>query len=635
MKCTGATINLEIIYVIIMKSERIDDHSEKEEDGTIRFKDIIIVFCLACNNIILATNHTAPTFHNYTPDFKCKGYPDRDPCNLKVYSNESQLSLSITPVSSDICQMYEYHGENGEISVVTEWNLVCNMKIYSALSVTLYFVAVAIGALIAGVLTDKYGRRSVLYACIYAQGIIGIFISLTAYSYIPYVILRSAQGLFIQGILSSTYLLINEILPGKHRTIITGIIEIFWGLGLILLAVIAYLLPNWRHLNLTTCLIPLVIASFSLWFVPESKTWLKMRAAAKEMKNNKRKKQNNDDEDVTKYRKHGMMTVCKIDNHISTRNYRSAVVEKSVTPTSDNRSLLKQTDESKINRTAATVIVDNVKLAATTDLGRQNDNKSLSGNEVDNDVVIDWPEESTVRSSCDQIFNSLTDIKSSQNDNNNNDNNNRSMWFQIKIVFSTAILRNRLLLMMLLWFTESVSYYGITFSIPELFGDHYVNFIISGFIEIMCFVIICSIICRSGRKPTMIAAYFTSGFCYLLAAFLSNDYKWTGILRTCLVIFGKGCVMGNYMCLLLYTMELFPTNLRGMSLGVSLFCSQTGTFIAPIILLLEALSTRFTLSFLMFATLNISASVFVYCLLPETKNSTLPETIEEAVELNK
>lgn len=59
-------------------------------------------------------------------------------------------------------------------------------------------MAVAIGALIAGVLTDKYGRRSVLYACIYAQGIIGIFISLTAYSYIPYVILRSAQGLFIQ-----------------------------------------------------------------------------------------------------------------------------------------------------------------------------------------------------------------------------------------------------------------------------------------------------------------------------------------------------------------------------------------------------------------------------------------------------
>jgi len=67
--------------------------------------------------------------------------------------------------------------------------------------------------------------------------------------------------------------MVMELFGPKFRTMAGCIIEGFWAMGLILLAVIAMHIPNWRYIQLAINL-PTLCTIVFIWIIPESLRWL-------------------------------------------------------------------------------------------------------------------------------------------------------------------------------------------------------------------------------------------------------------------------------------------------------------------------------------------------------------------------
>lgn len=74
------------------------------------------------------------------------------------------------------------------------------------------------------------------------------------------------QGLFVQGLQNSTYILIMELLPAKFRTLVATVMSIAWALGLLLLGGLSYIIPDWRILQLAVS-VPTATTVLYIWWV--------------------------------------------------------------------------------------------------------------------------------------------------------------------------------------------------------------------------------------------------------------------------------------------------------------------------------------------------------------------------------
>jgi hypothetical protein len=63
-------------------------------------------------------------------------------------------------------------------------------------------------------------------------------------------------------------------------------------------------------------------------------------------------------------------------------------------------------------------------------------------------------------------------------------------------------IRLRSLILFFIWFSVSLCYYGVTYYIPNLYGDKYLNFILSGGIELAAYLLAFVVLGRVGNKKT-------------------------------------------------------------------------------------------------------------------------------------
>lgn len=82
-------------------------------------------------------------------------------------------------------------------TIVSEWSLICDRKVYVPLVSTFYFFGLAIGAFVCGLFSDRFGRKPTLLLCLYAQGVIGLSLSIVN-EFHWFVTLRVVQGFFVQ-----------------------------------------------------------------------------------------------------------------------------------------------------------------------------------------------------------------------------------------------------------------------------------------------------------------------------------------------------------------------------------------------------------------------------------------------------
>uniref|UniRef100_A0A182NQT9 Major facilitator superfamily (MFS) profile domain-containing protein n=1 Tax=Anopheles dirus TaxID=7168 RepID=A0A182NQT9_9DIPT len=178
------------------------------------------------------------------------------------------------------------------------------------------------------------------------------------------------------------------------------------------------------------------------------------------------------------------------------------------------------------------------------------------------------------------------------------------------------------------WFTNAMVYYGLTLNSVTLAGDKYSNFIYITLAEIPPSLAINCILNRFGRRRTQCGSLLLSGLFCLLALTALKDIAW---LNVSLFLLSKMAISLSFSTLYIYTAEIFPTNLRQSFIS---FCSMVGRFgsmLAPQMPLLQALWTP--LPMVLFGTVAVLSGVLILEF-PETTGVTLPNTLEEAIELH-
>ncbi|XP_004846562.1 solute carrier family 22 member 7 isoform X1 [Heterocephalus glaber] len=167
---------------------------------------------------------------------------------------------------------WEYDSSEFSSTIATEWNLVCEHKGLNKVTSTLFFIGVLVGAVIFGYLSDRFGRRRLLLVAYVSSLVLGLA-SVASVNYIMFAITRTFTGLALAGFTVIVLPLELEWLDVEHRTVAGVLSTIFWSGGVTLLALVGYLIRDWRWLLLAVTL-PLVLGIISIWWVPESARWL-------------------------------------------------------------------------------------------------------------------------------------------------------------------------------------------------------------------------------------------------------------------------------------------------------------------------------------------------------------------------
>ncbi|KAI8492349.1 hypothetical protein Bbelb_298020 [Branchiostoma belcheri] len=165
-------------------------------------------------------------------------------------------------------------------SITMDNNIVCADKWLANLAQSIFMVGVLIGSITFGDLSDRFGRKVVLFAGIALNLVSGIA-TMFAPNFTAFVILRLFVGVSSLGIYIVSFVLACEIVGPSRRTLVGTVDYVFFVLGYMLEAGLAYLIRTWTHLQLAISL--LSVLWIPLWcVVTESPRWLLAKGRTEE-----------------------------------------------------------------------------------------------------------------------------------------------------------------------------------------------------------------------------------------------------------------------------------------------------------------------------------------------------------------
>ncbi|XP_074468403.1 solute carrier family 22 member 6-B [Sebastes fasciatus] len=250
-------------------------------------KTLYVWICLP--QILLAFHMMVSIFTGSTPPHRCRD------SSISVAGNQSSfpgtLSLNFSLLSesscfsSDVLQQEDnrtervpcgrgwvYSKETFQSTTVTEWDLVCDKAGLNSLSSSIYMFGLLVGSVLFGAMADRYGRRFILLLSIALQTVFGVAVAF-APNFTVYVILRFIVGATISGVIINAFVLGTEWTCTKRRMLAGITTDYAFGLGYMLLPGIAYLIRDWRKLQLAISA-PGFLLIFYIWVVPQSARWL-------------------------------------------------------------------------------------------------------------------------------------------------------------------------------------------------------------------------------------------------------------------------------------------------------------------------------------------------------------------------
>ncbi|XP_053319371.1 organic cation/carnitine transporter 2-like [Spea bombifrons] len=211
------------------------------------------------------------------------GVQVRSPCRryrlntLGKYSAEGLLpgkDVNVSEIELEKClDGWTYSQEFYISTIVTEWDLVCENDWKGPLTTSLFFVGVLIGSFVSGQMSDRFGRKKILFATMAVQ---------TGFSIVQVfsVNWEMFTGLFLivgMGQISNyvaAFILGAEILGKSVRIIFSTLgVCIFYAIGYMLLPLFAYFIREWRMLLLALT-VPGIFCIPLWWIIPESPRWL-------------------------------------------------------------------------------------------------------------------------------------------------------------------------------------------------------------------------------------------------------------------------------------------------------------------------------------------------------------------------
>ncbi|XP_064595471.1 solute carrier family 22 member 3-like isoform X2 [Liolophura sinensis] len=490
---------------------------------------ILQAIWLALTYIPLAFQYTSIVFVGYEPSHRCGLTNSSDGLFLSGNKTDGDAVFKqcdhwdTNSNSTTSCPGRYQYAEPRYISIVSEWDLVCESSYLVQMSQTILSFGFVPGNLLLPV-ADRFGRKRALVVCHWIM-----LVAATAIAFSPNIIvfiaLKFTIGFLFPGVNIIMCVMLLELFPMDVRAKVAMVSKFVWAAGIMLLTIVAYIFraSSWRYLQL--CL-----ASFSLlvivhtFITEESVRWLfvmsRKREAVAVLK--RASKCNN----VSFKEKlipllggfdFGSITIpnSKQDLTLADKSYTKANANGFIISSADNTCTHDvKTDEAHED----SVPLDDVTVQSSSTPGEVEEAQTmLSGEEDEKPKLTDLFRHKTLRK---------------------------------YIIISTYIITVDILL-----------YYGLLLMSSSLAGDRFMNVLLSGAVEIPAYILCLFVLDRFGRKSCLLGFHVLSGG-MLSMALIINISKGPPLLVTALSTLGKFGSCGTLIVSFMHNSEIIPTNLR-------------------------------------------------------------------------
>lgn len=203
----------------------------------------------------------------------------------------------------------------------------------------------------------------------------------------------------------------------------------------------------------------------------------------------------------------------------------------------------------------------------------------------------------------------------------------------VKALMKSKIMIVRLSIVALNWFAVNLTYYGISMNVAKFSGNIFVNFAVSSTVETVACLFCMMGPERFGRKKFLCISMLIGGSTCLCTIFttLYSDESLSWLTIT-LAMGGKFFATITFFVVYLITAELFPTVLRTSVIGVCSMAGRTGSITSAYVGEIgSVVPTKLgkALPLMIFGAVEIMAGILALTL-PETVNTSLPESVEDA-----
>ncbi|XP_049731493.1 solute carrier family 22 member 16 [Elephas maximus indicus] len=167
---------------------------------------------------------------------------------------------------------YIYDRSKWESTVVTEWDLVCHREWLAKVIQPMFMLGVLLGALIFGYLSDRVGRRLILWSTSIGKFLFGIAVAFT-FDYYSFMVTRFLLAMAASGYLVVVFVYVTELIGMKFRTWASIQMHSFFAVGVMAVPLTGYLVRTWwlYQIVLSTVTVPFVLCC---WMLPETPFWL-------------------------------------------------------------------------------------------------------------------------------------------------------------------------------------------------------------------------------------------------------------------------------------------------------------------------------------------------------------------------
>ncbi|XP_040570965.1 organic cation transporter protein [Lepeophtheirus salmonis] len=195
-------------------------------------------------------------FSMQIPDFRCM----------------DNSSSSYSKNCSKECTKYEYDTSFWTETVPMKFDMICGSDYLILMTKMTLFIGFAIGTFSAGLIADKFGRKTsilIMSHLFFASGLVLTIVN----SYIFFLFVLLSMAISAIGIYTSAIVWNLECVSGKWKMIVGMMMALIWPFGRLLSVALAWNIREWRLMIQILSGVHFVTPIIMYW-VPESPRWL-------------------------------------------------------------------------------------------------------------------------------------------------------------------------------------------------------------------------------------------------------------------------------------------------------------------------------------------------------------------------
>ncbi|XP_060801369.1 organic cation transporter protein-like, partial [Amyelois transitella] len=159
-----------------------------------------------------------------------------------------------------------------ELTIISEWNLICNRRWMASFTQTFFQLGTLLGSILFGMASDRFGRKGPLIVAIIIQTTTGILAAYISDIW-TFVFTRFVLGSSIGGTMVIGFVICMEFVGTEYRDVMSALYQIPFNMGHLLLPVFSYYFRNFRDFQLAISLPTVILLSY-FFLVPETPRWL-------------------------------------------------------------------------------------------------------------------------------------------------------------------------------------------------------------------------------------------------------------------------------------------------------------------------------------------------------------------------